>query len=80
MMTRNGKRKLQEEESQTESKCTKRVSVRVDHEISAQLANIEEYIETESQGSKKGENLQDKNEIRRFSCRNFTEDIELFGN
>ena len=57
MMTRNGKRKLQEEESQTESKCTKSVSVRVDPEISAQLANIEEHIETESQGTK-DENLQ----------------------
>ena len=60
MMTRNGKRKLQEEESQTESKCTKSVSVRVDPEISAQLAKIDEHIETESQGNKKRENLQDK--------------------
>ena len=58
MMTRNGKRKLQEEESQTESKYTKRVSVRVDPEISAQLANTEEQIETESQGTKKSEKLQ----------------------
>ena len=60
MMTRNGKRKLQEEESQTESKCTKSVNVRMDPEISAQLANTEEHIKTESQGTKKGENLQDK--------------------
>ena len=58
MMTRNGKRKLQEEESQTESKCTK--SVRVDPEISSQLPNIEEHIEAESQGIKKSENLQGK--------------------
>jgi hypothetical protein len=64
MMTRNGKRRLQEEESQPESNCTKRVSVRVDHEISAQLANTEEHIETESQGTKKSENLPDKS--RRF--------------
>ena len=59
-MTRNGKRKLQAEESQTESKCTKSVNVRMDPEISAQLANIEEHIETESQGTKKDENLLDK--------------------
>ena len=55
MMTSNGKRRLQEEESQTESKCTKRVS-----EISAQLANTDEHIETESQGTNKSEKLQDK--------------------
>ena len=54
MMTRNGKRKLQEEESQTESKCTKSVSVRVDPEISAQLAKIDEHIESGSQKVKKG--------------------------
>ena len=48
-MTRNKKRKLQEEGSQTEPKCTKSVSVRVDHEISDQLAKTEEHIETESQ-------------------------------
>ena len=59
-MTGNGKRKFQAEESQNESKCTKSVNVRMDPEISAQLANIEEHIETQSQGTKKGENLQDK--------------------
>ena len=52
-MTRNSKRKLKEdEESQTEVKCTK--SVRVDPEISAQLAKIDEHIESESQKVKKG--------------------------
>jgi len=35
-------------------------SVRVDPEISVSLANIEENIEIESQGTKKGENLQVK--------------------
>ena len=52
-MTRNSKRKLKEdEESQIEVKCTK--SVRVDPEISAQLAKIDEHIESESQKVKKG--------------------------
>ena len=52
-MTRNSKRKLKEdEESQTEVKCTK--SVRVDPEISAQLAKIDEHIESESQKVTKG--------------------------
>ena len=52
-MTRNSKRKLKEdEESQTEVKCTK--SVRVDPEISAQLAKIDEHIESGSQKVKKG--------------------------
>ena len=55
MMTSNGKRRLQEEESQTESKCTKRLS-----EISAQLVNTDKHIETESQGTNKNEKLQDK--------------------
>ena len=54
MMTRNGKRMLQEEESQNESKCTKCVNVRMDPEISAQLAKIDEHIESESQKVKKG--------------------------
>ena len=40
MMTRNSKRKLQEEESQNESKSSTK-SVRVDHEITSQLANID---------------------------------------
>ena len=49
MMTRNSKRKLQEEAQKTSSK-----SVRVDSEISTQLAKIDEHIETESQEFKKG--------------------------
>ena len=49
MMTRNSKRKLQEEAQKTSSK-----SVRVDSEISTQLAKIDEHIETESQEVKKG--------------------------
>ena len=48
-MTRNSKRKLQEEAQKTSSK-----SVRVDSEISTQLAKIDEHIETESQEVKKG--------------------------
>ena len=52
-MTRNSKRKLQEEEeSQIELKCTK--SVRMDPEISPQLAKIDEPIKTESQEVKRG--------------------------
>jgi uncharacterized C2H2 Zn-finger protein len=63
MMNRNSKRKLQEEELQTKSKCTK--SVGMDPEISAQFANIDEHNERESQeikneGKGKCENLQDK--------------------
>ena len=49
-MTRNSKRKLQEEEAQKTS--TK--SVRVESEICTQLAKIDEHIETESQEVKKG--------------------------
>ena len=51
-MTRNSKRKLQEEAQKTSSK-----SVRVDSEISTQLAKIDEHIETESQEVKKGKNI-----------------------
>ena len=56
MMTRNSKRKLQEEESQTESKSSTK-SVRVDHEITSQLANIDEQ---DSNGTKiSGRNTED---------------------
>ena len=56
MMTRNSKRKLQEEESQNESKSSTKI-VRVDHEITSQLANIDKL---DSNGTKiSGRNTED---------------------
>ena len=50
MMTRGAKRKLQEEEeeSQTEPKCRNGVKVESDPEISAQFTKINDLTETES--------------------------------